>query len=252
MWVFEPKAAMDVFNSWIVENEIVVFRNEWLDRTKGVEMHNGKILSISCLSGNRYMGKVFLDCTYEGDLMAAMEQLYSRFGANNRYNETLNGVQTALAKNNQFVNRLEPLLNSTDPLSDFLPQINKDGPGAEGVGDKKIQAYNFRLCLTKIEENRVPFTEPEYYEPEQYELLIRMINRGPGKHFFISEPIPNAKTDIINQGAFSTNNIGMNYKYPEATYQERQGIIKEHENLVQVFSIFYVMIRMCPKIFVKI
>ena len=239
MWVFEPKVAMDIFNSWIAENEIEVFLNEWLDRTKGVEVIDRKIRSITCLSGNRYEGKVFLDCTYEGDLMAATGVSYTvgREG-NNLYNETINGVQTALAKKNQFVNRVDPFLNSGDPLSGLLPRINQAGPGAEGVGDKKIQAYNFRLCLTKVEENRVPFPKPEKYESEQYELLLRMINRGSRQTFFQPEPIPNAKAYTNNHGAFSTDNIGMNYKYPEATYQERQAIIKEHENFLKGFFYF--------------
>ena len=109
MWVFEPKVAEQIFESWITENEIKVFRDEWLDRPNGVEMKSGKIVSITSVSGNRYEAKVFIDCTYEGDLMAAAGISYTvgREG-NDRYGETLNGVQIAAAQKNQFVYRIDP------------------------------------------------------------------------------------------------------------------------------------------------
>ena len=239
MWVFEPKVAREIFDSWIVENEIKVFQGEWLDRLSGVEMKDGRILSLTCLSGNRYEGKVFLDCTYEGDLMAAAGVSYTvgREG-NERYGETLNGVQVGRAKRNQFVNRIDPFVIPSDYKSSLLARVSNWTASKDGEGDHKIQAYNFRLCLTRVEENKESFPKPVLYEPEQYELLLRTLNRGTRHIFGNFDPIPNAKTDTNNHGSFSTDNIGMNYGYPEGTYEERREIIKEHENYVKGYFYF--------------
>lgn len=239
MWVFEPKVAKHIFESWIVENEIQVFRDEWLDRISGVEMKDKKILSITCLSGNRYKGKVFLDCTYEGDLMAAAGISYEvgREG-NERYEETLNGVQVVRAQRNQFVNRIDPFVISGEHESTLLARVSNWTLGQDGEGDHKIQAYSFRLCLTRVEENREAFPKPLLYDSEQYELLLRTLNRGARHIFGHFDPIPNAKTDTNNHGSFSTDNIGMNYGYPDGSYDERKEIIKEHENYVKGYFYF--------------
>ena len=239
MWVFEPKVAEQIFESWITENEIKVFRDEWLDRQNGVEMKSGKIVSMTSMSGNRYEAKVFIDCTYEGDLMAAAGISYTvgREG-NDRYGETLNGVQIAAAQKNQFVNRIDPFKVPGDPASGLLQGISRWKPEIDGTGDDKIQAYNFRLCLTQVEENRVPFAQPSSYDPSKYELLLRTLNRGSRHVFSQFDIIPNAKTDTNNYGSFSTDNIGMNYRYPEGTYKERAEIISEHENYLKGYFYF--------------
>jgi len=239
MWIFEPEVASNIFESWILENELQVFRGERLDRDQGVERKNGKIVSITTLSGTRYQGDVFLDCTYEGDLMAAAGVSYfvGREG-NARYDETLNGVQISKALKNQFFNRIDPFLISGDPSSTLLPGISNWTPVKDGTEDDKIQAYNFRLCLTREDENRVPFPKPESYDPKNYELLLRTLKRG-SRHIFVHfDPVPNAKTDTNNQGSFSTNNIGMNYDYPNATYAEREKIFREHENYQKGYFYF--------------
>lgn len=239
MWIFEPKAAMEIFESWIIENEIEVYRDEWLDRSTGVELLDRTIIAITCLSGKRFEGKIFMDCTYEGDLMAAAGVNYvtGREG-NDIYNETLNGVQTALAQKNQFVNRIDPFIKFGEPQSGLLPRISDWVPAKDGIGDKKIQAYNFRLCLTREGENREPFPKPEIYDPLQYEVLLRTLSRG-SRHIFVHfNQIPNAKTDTNNHGSFSTDNIGMNYEYPDGTYSRRKEIIKEHENYLKGYFYF--------------
>ena len=239
MWVFEPKVAVEIFESWIVEHEIEVFRNEWLDRFNGVEMLDQKITSITCLSGNIYQGKVFLDCSYEGDLMAAcgISYVVGREG-NDLYGETLNGVQVSKAQKNQFLNRIDPYVIAGKPQSGLLPRIGFWEQVKDGTGDQKIQTYNFRLCLTNAEENREPFPKPLTYDSKQYEVLLRTLNRGSRNTFVHFDPIPNAKVETKNHGSFSINNIGMNYAYPEGSYEERDVIIKEHENYLKGFFYF--------------
>src|SRR5690606_16808376 len=105
--------------------------------------------------------------------------------------------------------------------------------GKKGEGDKKIQAYCFRMCLTNDPRNRVPFERPDGYDSTQYELLVRVFNAGWRETFNKFDPIPNHKTDVNNHGPFSTDNIGMNYDYPDASYERRKAIIKEQEQYLK-------------------
>jgi len=231
MWVFEPHVAEKVFEDLVLENAIPVNRNEWLDRANGVVKTEGRIVSITMLSGNTYKGRMFIDATYEGDLMAAAGVSYFvGREANSVYNETLNGVQTARAISHQFEAFVDPYIVPGDPNSGLLPRIHGDSPGVDGEGDKRLQAYCYRVCLTNVPENRVPFPKPENYDPMQYELLGRYIDAGGRTMFGKFDMIPNGKTDTNNHGAFSTDNIGMNYDYPEASYERRREILKEHED----------------------
>ena len=132
----------------------------------------GAIISIETLSGNIYNGDVFIDCTYEGDLMAAAGVSYFvGRESNSRYGESLSGVQTKNARSHQFKGKVDPFVIEGDPSSGLLARISNQPPGEEGSGDSKMQAYNFRLCLTQVEENRLPFPKPEKYNPAEYELL---------------------------------------------------------------------------------
>ena len=239
MWIFEPHVSEEIFETWVKEHDLDVIRNEWLDRERGVEISNGVIRAISTLSGNRYEGKMFLDCTYEGDLMAAAGVSYFvGREANSVYGETLSGVQTRAARSHQFKGKIDPFVIEGDPSSGLLARISDQPPGVEGSGDTKMQAYNFRLCLTQVEENRLPFPKPEKYDPLQYELLLRTLLKGSTHVFGKFDPIPNAKTDTNNHGPFSTDNIGMNYAYPEASYDERDRIIAEHETYQKGYFYF--------------
>jgi hypothetical protein len=230
MWVFEPHVAEQVFESFVKEHGIRVDRGEWLDREEGVQKEGDRIVSIMMLSGRRYKGRVFIDATYEGNLMAAAGVRY-HVGreSNGVYGETLNGVQTKNAKKHQFEYTVDPYVVPGDPASRLLPGIHKGGPGAEGSGDHRVQAYNFRMCLTNVPENRQRFAKPAGYDPLRYELLARYLAGGWSKVFRKFDLIPNAKTDTNNNGAFSTDNIGMNYDYPDGSYERRCEIIKEHE-----------------------
>jgi hypothetical protein len=232
MWIFEPHVAEQIFEDFLSENNIQIVRDQWLDRDKGVEIVDGKIVSITTLSGEKFKGNVFIDATYEGDLMAAAGVSY-HVGreANSVYNEEWNGIQVGvLHHGHHFADRkISPYIIPGDPTSGVLPLISTDSPGVRGDGDTKVQAYCFRTCLTTNEENRLPFAKPVGYDSTQYELLIRIYNSGWRETFKKFDPIPNQKTDVNNHGPFSFDNIGMSYDYPEATYERRAEIIKEHE-----------------------
>jgi hypothetical protein len=230
MWTFEPHVAENIFEEFIAENKIEVLRDEWLDRENGVVMEDGKIKSITMLSGKTFEAEIFMDATYEGDLMAAAGINY-HVGreANSVYNETWNGVQKGVfhhSHNFQQLN-ISPYVIPGDSTSGVLPRISTEAPGENGSGDKRVQAYNYRLCTTNAEGNVVAFEKPENYDPAQYELLRRVF-RGGRYSMFGGGEIPNKKRDVNNVGPFSSDNIGMNYDYPEASYEERKVILQEH------------------------
>lgn len=243
MWTFEPSAALSVYEDFIRENNIELVMNEKLDREQGVHKVDGRIESITTLSGKTYTGKVFIDATYEGDLMAAAEVSYivGREG-NEQYKETLNGVHTKLkdttmtghrshnAMNHNFVDGVDPYVIKGDPDSGLLPFINPNGPGEEGAGDHHLQAYCFRMCMTDHPDNRIPFEKPENYNELDYELLLRNYEAGEKGFPWINSQMPNRKTDTNNRTGFSTDFIGQNYDYPEASYEEREVIRERHRN----------------------
>jgi hypothetical protein len=230
IWAFEPHVAERVFEELVASAKLRVDRDEWLDRTSGVEKQGNRIVSIRTLSGKVYRGRVFIDATYEGDLMAAAGVSYAvGREPNARYNETLNGVQTRRAVSHQFERPVDPYVVAGDPKSGLLPRIHAGPPGVDGEGDRRIQAYCFRMCLTDDPDNRVPFPKPEGYDPLQYELLGRYLRAGWGGVFKKFDPLPNRKTDTNNHGAFSTDDIGSNYDYPDASYERRREIVREHE-----------------------
>jgi len=232
MWIFEPHVAEKVFEDLVSEHSIEVYRDEWLDREKGVIVKDGAVQSIKTLSGKEYKASIFIDASYEGDLMAAAGISY-HIGreASNVYDEEWNGVQTEVFHHgHQFNMDVDPYLIPGDPSSSLLPKISGEDPGEKYEGDQRIQAYCFRTCMTTHPENRIPFTKPEGYDPAQYELLVRIFDAGWREVFHKFDPIPNLKTDVNNHGPFSFDNIGMSYDYPEAEYEKRQEIILEHKN----------------------
>jgi hypothetical protein len=238
MWIFEPSVAEKVFEDFVRENQIPVVRDEWLDRGDGVKKggvkkEGAKIVSITTLSGKTYAGKMFIDATYEGDLMAAAGVKY-HVGreAMSAYDEKWNGIQTGVLHHGHHFGKMNisPYVVPGDPKSGVLPRISTEPPGEYGKEDKKVQAYCYRMCLTDKPENRIPFAKPENYDPKQYELLVRVYEKGWKETFGKFDPIPNHKTDTNNHGPFSTDNIGMNWDYPEASYERRREILKEHEN----------------------
>jgi hypothetical protein len=232
MWIFEPHAAEQVFEDFAKEYQLTIYRNEWLDRSKkGVTKQGSNIRSFRTLSGNVYEGQMFIDATYEGDLMAAAGVSY-HVGreANTVYGEKWNGVQTEVFQHgHHFKSKISPYKIPNDPKSGLLPEVSAAPPGEYGSGDNKIQAYCFRMCLSNSPDNRIPFTKPQGYDPARYELLARVFASGWRETFDKYDPIPNRKTDTNNHGPFSTDYIGKNYDYPEASYERRKQIIKDHE-----------------------
>ncbi|MCW0217138.1 MAG: FAD-dependent oxidoreductase [Prosthecobacter sp.] len=238
MWIFEPSAAEKIFEAWIKENDIPVVREALLDRAKGVKKEGDKIVAITTLDGNTYSGKMFIDTTYEGDLMAAAGVDY-HVGreANSVYGEEHNGIQVGVLHHRHHFGAvsepISPYKIPGDPKSGVLARISTEDPGVKGEGDKRVQAYCFRSCYTNDPSNRIPFPKPEGYDAAQYELLLRVLNTGWPDFFEKFDPVPNHKTDTNNHGPFSFDNIGYNYDYPEASYERRQEIIAEHRTYQQ-------------------
>ncbi len=243
MWIFEPHAAESVFEAWVKETKIPIVRNAWLDREKGVKKEGGRITSITMLDGTTFSARMFIDATYEGDLMAAAGVDYHVGRESTQtYGEKWNGVQTGVLHHRHHFGAVKtpisPYIVPGDPASGLLPRISANPPGNYGEGDKKVQAYCFRMCLTKVPANRVPFPKPAKYDPAQYELLLRIFAAGWRETFDKFDPIPNGKTDTNNHGPFSTDNIGMNWDYPEASYARRREIIQEHVDYQQGWLYF--------------
>lgn len=232
MWIFEPHVAEQVFEDFIAENNIQLYRDEWLNRNNGVVKTDGKITSFTTLSGKTFKGKIFVDATYEGDLMATAKVSYHVGRESSAtYGEEYNGIQTGVLHHQHwFRGNISPYIIPGDPTSGLLSGISAEQPGEYGAGDNKIQAYCFRLCMTDNDANRVPFPKPENYDSAQYELLLRMFETGRRDWFNKFDPIPNKKTDTNNHGPFSSDYIGMNYDYPDGSYERRQEIIQEHRD----------------------
>ena len=239
MWTFEPSAALGVIEGWIRRDAIEVVRGEKLDRAPGgVVVKDGRILSFKTLSGRVFKGKMFVDATYEGDLMAAAGVTYTVGRESNaKYGETLSGCQRAYAIYHQFEKGISAYVKEGDPSSGLLPGVTMDDGRPDGTGDKFVQAYCFRMCLTDDPENRIPFKKPSSYNEQTYELLFRQLAARGEKYYesenewrlpWINSKMPNRKTDTNNRDGFSSDFIGMNWAWPEASYEEREKIFKAH------------------------
>lgn len=232
MWIFEPHAAEMVFEKWVKEKKIQVLREELLNReASGIQKKGTRIEAIRTLSGKTFRGKMFIDATYEGDLMALAGVSY-HVGreANSTYGEKWNGVQVGVLHHGHwFKSNISPYVVPGDKSSGLLFGVSEEDPGQYGEADHRVQAYCFRMCLTDHAPNRVPFKKPRNYDPKNYELLARVYASGWRETFNKFDPIPNKKTDTNNHGPFSTDFIGMNYDYPEASYERRKEIIQQHE-----------------------
>ena len=236
-WIFEPSVAETIFKDYIKRAEIEVW---YENRLSDVEKQRNSITTITLedskhpnhTTNRKVRAKVFIDCSYEGDLMAksGVSYIVGR-EANSQYGETYNGVE--LMDRHQFPDGIDPYKIKGDSTSGLIYGINPAPVNSNGTGDKKVQAYNFRITLTNRPENRIPITKPDNYNPSRYELLLRLKELHPwNKHtdVFIWSDMPNGKTDINNFGGFSTDVIGENWNYPDADYEERARIWKFHED----------------------
>lgn len=257
MWTFEPSAALKVFHDMTKDLDITIVYKQKMNRETGVSKVANAIHSITMESGDTYFGNFFIDATYEGDLMAAAGISYTVGRESNaQYGESLNGVQAnrlgqtlqgTLSNNSvyhNFIDGVDPYIVKGNPSSGLLPFISEGGPGIEGNSDRGIQAYCFRMTLTDHPQNRIPFKKPENYNELDYELLFRNYEAadGPIEEMYsygdrlvpwINSAMPNRKTDTNNQKGFSTDFIGQNWDYPEASYQEREKIIDRHRQYQQ-------------------
>src|SRR5688572_23030913 len=234
MWTFEPSVALKICNALIAESKVTLVYRERLDLKNGVEKQGVRIAAIRMESGRRFRGRMFIDATYEGDLMAKAGVSYT-IGreANRTYGETLNGVQTKNARNHNLVAGVDPYVRKGEPASGLLPGIDSTGPGVEGEGDRRVQAYCFRMCLSDHPENRIPFRRPDDYDEREFELMFRNFEAGEKRTPWINSSMPNRKTDTNNRNGFSTDFIGQNYDYPEADYPTREKIVARHRHYQQ-------------------
>lgn len=230
MWTFEPHVATKIYDDMIAEAGVKVVFGERLDLKKGVIKDGARITKIVMESGREFAGKMFIDATYEGDLMAKAGVSY-HVGreANSVYDETINGVQVAHTIHHQFTKNVDPYVKPGDPSSGLLPGIEKE-PGEEFSGDRKVQAYNFRMCTTDVPENRLDWQKPAGYDERWFELALRNVEAGDERISWAPTPMPNRKTDTNNNFAISTDFIGQNWDYPDADYETRAKIWKAHED----------------------
>jgi len=235
MWTFEPHVASHVYREMLAEAGITPIVNERLDRTSGVKKSAARIESITTESGRTFAGRMFIDATYEGDLMAAAGVKYHVGRESNaEYGETLNGVQPKLnTKNHRFTELVDPYVKRGDPISGLLWGIQVKSLAPDGSGDKTVQAYCYRMCTTDMPENRRAWPKPADYDESRYELLLRNFEAGDERVPWHPTWMPNRKTDTNNNHAFSTDYIGGNYEYPDADYTTRFEIVADHRSYQQ-------------------
>jgi hypothetical protein len=265
MFYFEPHVAEKIYEDLLREAKVEVVRGERLDLKAGVAKRGAEIESITMESGRRFRGRVFIDATYEGDLMAkaGVKYLVGRED-NATFGETHNGNQPNLlrrqkvASAHDFRRAVDPYVRPGDPTSGLIFGVQPGGPGVEGQGDHRVQAYCYRLCLTNVPENRVPFTRPADYDPAKYELVARYLNSTQmlpefptagdiehpvlGNNLTRSEPVvimPNRKSDSNNKDPVGFNLVAGNYEYPDADYATRERIIRDHVSWQQGLIWFF-------------
>jgi hypothetical protein len=242
MWTFEPHVAEDIFFEMAGAAKAAVYFQQ---RLASVKKDGARIIEIAMENGKVFRAQMFIDATYEGDLMA-MAGVTCRVGreGNSEYGETLDGVREQTPKH-QFTIPVDPYRKAGDSTSGLLPFIQSVELGTLGSGDASVQAYNFRLCFTRNPTNRLPNTNPAKYDPSKYELLARYLEalvaagRKPKlEEFWNPIWMPNGKTDINNNGGFSTDFIGENYDYPTANYTRRAQIWQAHQDYISGFVYF--------------
>lgn len=244
---FEPHVGLDIFKKLIIDAGVTVVYNELLDREKGVKMDGKRIDSITTHSGKTYRGKMFIDATYVGDLMAAAGVSYTvGREAESQYGEDLAGVRRgdtnprvhyAQRDKDHFIMEVDPYVIPGDPDSGLLPHVFKIDGLTNGQGDRKIQAFNYRVCLTSDPALRIPIGKPEGYREIDHELLLRNFDAGDMRMPALIEPLAGtgSKVDWNNMHAVGSDYPGANWEYPEASYKKRREIEKQHEIYIRGF-----------------
>ncbi|MDR6803686.1 hypothetical protein J2Y45_000956 [Dyadobacter sp. BE34] len=246
-WTFEPSIAKKTLQQYLDEAGIkVMYQSRIVSARKSGTGIQSIVLENSLKPGAQsnqvISAKMYIDCTYEGDLMAKAGVSYTVGREDNsQYNETIDGVQ--LMHGHQLPDGIDPYKIEGKPESGLVWGVSPAKLEPNGTGDKKVQAYNYRICLTSDPANMVPITQPAGYDPVRYELLARLIAKQPQRKtlndYFIWSKMPNNKTDINNRNGFSTDMIGMNHDYPDADYKKREEIIKAHETYTKGLLYFF-------------
>lgn len=250
-WMPEPKVAEQIMREMLKEQGVTLIEESPLREKTGVAKEGTRIVEITTLNGTRFRAKVFVDSSYEGDLMAQAKVSYT-IGreSTQQYGESLAGIR-AHTPSHQFAVDIPARDENGNPL----PEISPEPRGEAGAADKRIQAYNFRVIATNVPENRIPWPKPENYDVRRYELLARYLKAMTpymGRPLDINEVnllrvIPNGKADFNNRGGFSTDYIGKNYDYPDGDYATRARIWKEHEEYQKGFYYFLANDPRVPK-----
>ena len=232
-WLVEPKVAEPIFLKMLQDAGVKLVFNQRLREKDGVARSNGRVQSITMESGQQYNAKVFADCTYEGDLMAQAGVTYT-WGRESsaEYGESLAGVRGETPKH-QFLVDISP--RGAD--GKLLPEISAEPVAAPGSADRKVQAYNFRMILSRDPANQAAYPQPAHYNPARFDLFARLLTamqQKQGRPVRMGEvlnpiDIPNHKADTNNNGAFSTDYIGKSWDYPNANYARRDEIWRDHE-----------------------
>jgi hypothetical protein len=233
-WYPEPKVAEAVLHEMLDEQKTVqLFMQHRLRERGGVRKNGANIVELVMDNGARFQGKIFFESSYEGDVMKQAGVAYTvGRESSSKYGESLAGVRPK-DRNHQFDYKVP----ARDANGKLLPEISRLPRGEIGTGDKRVQAYNFRLILTTEKANQVPFEKPAGYSPHRYELLRRFIDiaqreRGePPKLdeiLLIRADLPHSKADFNNRGPFSTDYIGASYDYPDGSYAKRARIWRDH------------------------
>lgn len=242
MFTFEPKVAAAIMADMLAESRATAIHARLL-RGGGVTMDGASIREFATDDGKHYVrAGVFIDASYEGDLLAEAGVPYTvGREANMNYGETISGIQVARASAHQLPAGVDPYVVPGNPASGLLPGVEAAIGGSDGTGDGRLQAYNYRMCLTDIASNRAPITQPAGYNEGDYTLLFRALSAGMAASFYTKSPMPNRKTDSNNSGGFSTDFIGGNYSisggwnYAEASYAKRDEVTAAHRKYLQGF-----------------
>ncbi len=207
---FEPKVAEAVFDSLAKEAGIHVVPGR-VDLQAGVVKAGKRITAIRLEDGTTIRGKVFIDASYEGDLLPGADIPFVAGRESNEEFDEQNNGHTGVARENQLPDGIDPYVVQGDPASGLLAGVNPDPGGNKGEGDRRLQAYCYRMVLTDVPANRRPIARPSAYNETDYEILFRAIEAGQRSGFFKLSPMPNHKTDSNNTGGISTDYIGYNH-----------------------------------------
>lgn len=237
-WNFEPHVAERILNEYLAEAGVAVMNGQYVEAARHIESSGApRISEIRTTSGLTVTARYFIDCSYEGDLMARSGIRYA-IGreANAEHGERFNGQQ--INATHQFGSKIDPFIRPGDSQSGLLPGIDPDSEFIPGFPDRRVQAYNFRVCLTRRPGLRVSFSKPDGFDPRDYELLARLLASGWSDVFAKFDRIQGEKIDANNFGPVSTDYIGGSAAWPEASYSERERIFMRHVQYQQGYHWF--------------